>query len=330
MAIAIADTGRDREDDLVRSVRRVTVIGGTGFLGGHVVRHLLKAGFTVRTASRHPDRARSLFSRDNALIESVHADIDDNASTAAAVGGTWAVVNAVSLYVERGGDTFHSVHVEGAERVAKLARLGGVERIAHLSGIGSGAPSSSSYIASRGEGEAAVLRAFPSATIIRPAVLFGPGDAFLTPLSKMLRHMPVFPMFGRGNTRLQPAYVEDVAQAIVRILRAPAPHGVYELAGPRVYTYEALLRTVAGGLDKKPFLLPFPFSLWRVIGSASEFLPHPPITRNQVELMQIDNVAGPDAPGFDALQIAPRTVEALLPQILREASDAADRRPRNP
>jgi len=330
MSFTIADARRDREDDLAPSARRVTVIGGTGFLGGYVVRHLLKAGFTVRIASRHPDRARSLFSCDDILIESVHADINDNASTATAVSGTWAVVNAVSLYVERGDHTFHSVHVEAAERVAGLARRGGVARFAHLSGIGAGAPSSSSYIASRGQGEAAVLRAFPSATIIRPAVLFGSGDAFLTPLLKMLRHMPVFPMFGRGDTRLQPAYVEDVAEAIARILRMPAPHAVYELAGPRVYTYRALLRTVARGVDKKPFLLPFPFSLWRVIGSASEFLPDPPITRNQAELMQIDNVAGLDVPGFEALQISPLTIEALLPRILRDMSDTADRRPRNP
>src|SRR5437899_1955085 len=109
MSFTIADTGRNREDDVAPSARRATVIGGTGFLGGYVVRHLLKAGFTVRIASRHPDRARSLFSRDDTLIESVHADINDNASTAAAVSGTWAVVNAVSLYVERGNHTFHSV-----------------------------------------------------------------------------------------------------------------------------------------------------------------------------------------------------------------------------
>jgi NADH dehydrogenase len=310
------------------SAQRVTVFGGTGFLGGHVARHLHNAGFTIRIASRHPDRARSLFSRDDPLIEPVYADIDDNASAAAAVSGAWAVVNAVSLYVERGNRTFRSVHVEAAERVARLARLGGIERIAHVSGLGADARSSSSYIASRGEGEAAVLRAFPSATIIRPAVMFGPGDAFLTPLLKILRRSPVFPMFGRGETMLQPTYVEDVAEAIARILRTSAPHAVYELAGPRVYTYEALLRTVASSADKKPFLLPFPFSLWRVVGFASEFLPRPPITRNQVALMQIDNVAGPAAPGFDTLQISPRAIEALLPQILRATSDAADRRRR--
>lgn len=325
MPLTIVDTRRTGEYDHAMPVRRVTVFGGTGFLGGHVARHLRSADFAVRVASRHPDRAGALFSRDDTLIESVYADINDNSSAAAAIGGAWAVVNAVSLYVERGNRTFHSVHVEAAERVARLARLGGIERIVHVSGIGSRAGSSSSYIASRGAGEAAVLRAFPLATIVRPAVLFGPGDAFLTPLLKMLGRMPVFPMFGRGETTLQPAYVEDVAEAIARILRTPVPQVAYELAGLRVYTYEALLRTIADSADKKPFLLPFPFPLWRVIGFASEFLPRPPITRNQVELMRINNVAGPDAPGFDALQISPQTIEALLPRILREMRDPAVR-----
>ena len=119
------------------------------------------------------------------------------------------MVNAVSLYVERGRDTFQSVHVNAAERVARLARETGVERFLHISGIGADSRSTSPYIRSRGEGEAAVLRAFPSATVLRPAVMFGPGDAFLTPLLLMLRRLPVFPMFGDGRTRVQPAYVEE-------------------------------------------------------------------------------------------------------------------------
>jgi NADH dehydrogenase len=320
-AAEIRGTG---EYDHAVSARRVTVFGGTGFLGSCLARHLCNAGFTLRIASRHPDRAGSI-SRDDSAIESVYCDINYDASVAAAISETWAVVNAVSLYVEHGHHTFHSVHVEAAERVATLARLGGIERIAHVSGVGSCALLSSSYVASRGEGESAVLRAFPSAIIIRPTVMFGPGDAFLTPLLNLLQRMPVFPMFGRGETMLQPVLVEDVADAIVRILRTPAPHVVYELAGPHVYTYEALLRTIAGSVDKKPLLLPFPFFLWRVIGFACEFLPRPPITRNQVELMQIDNVAAPGAPGFDELQISPRPIEDLLPQILRETRDAADK-----
>ena len=234
------------------SCRRVTVFGGTGFLGRRIVRHLQDADFAVRIASRHPDRDRSLFSRDVSGIDPFRADVDADGSVASAVSGAWAVVNAVSLYVEHEQRTFQSVHVEAARRVAMLARRAGVETLVHISGIGADARSASPYIRSRGRGEAAALDAFPAAKLIRPAVMFGPGDAFLTPLLTMLRHMPVFPMFGSGETRLQPAYVEDVAEAIVRVLRAPAVRQLYELAGPRVYTYQELLRTIAASVGTRP------------------------------------------------------------------------------
>jgi uncharacterized protein YbjT (DUF2867 family) len=270
-----------------------------------------------------------LFPTGTSNVESVQADINDDASILAAVRDAVAVVNAVSLYVERGSDTFLSVHVEAAERLARLARQSDAERIAHLSGIGSDPQSTSSYIRSRGEGEEAVRRAFPGATMIRPAVMFGPGDAFIAPLLKMLRVLPIFPMFGRGQTRLQPAYVEDVAEAIARALRSPNAALAYELAGPRIYPYEDLLRTIAAGAGKTPLFLPLPFALWRTVGCAGKVLPNPPITTSQIELMEIDNIASPATPGFDALGIAPQAIEGILPQILKEAigdSSSPDRR----
>ena len=301
------------------SSRRVTVFGGTGFLGRRLVSHLHEADFAVRIASRHPDWADSLFSRDVSGIESMHADVNDDGSVARSVAGAGAVVNAVSLYVERGKSTFHSVHVEAAKRIATLARQAGSETLVHVSGIGADAGSASPYIRSRGEGEAAVLDAFPSAKLVRPAVMFGPGDAFVTPLLAMLQRMPVFPMFGSGAIRLQPAYVEDVAEAIVRILRAPAASQFYELAGPRVYTYEQLLRTIAANAGTRSFLVPLPLSLWRIIGYVSEVLPSPPITRNQVELMGQDNIPAPNVPGFEALEISPQAIDNILPQMLKTA-----------
>ena len=298
------------------SSRRVTIFGGTGFLGRRIVRYLLDADFAIRVASRHPDVAFSLFSRDVSGIESVLADVNDDGSVARSVIGAWAVVNAVSLYVERGKSTFHSVHVDAAKRIAMLARQAGAEALVHISGIGADAGSAAPYIRSRGEGEAAVLDAFPSAKLVRPAVMFGPGDAFLTPLLAMLRRMPVFPMFGSGATRLQPVYVEDVAVAIVRILQAPAASQVHELAGPRVYTYQELLRAIAVSAGTRPLLVPLPFSLWHLIGYVSEVLPNPPITRNQLELMEQDNVPEQSAPGFEALQISPRAFEDMLSEYV--------------
>jgi NADH dehydrogenase len=142
--------------------------------------------------------------------------------------------------------------------------------------------------------------------------MFGLGDAFLTPLLAMLRRTPVFPMFGSGATRLQPAYEEDVAEAIVRILQAPVASQLHELAGPRVYTYQELLMAIAASAGTRPLVLPFPFSFWHPIGYVSEVLPNPPITRNQVELMEHDNVPEQSAPGFEALQISPRTLGDML------------------
>ena len=302
----------------------VTVFGGTGFLGRRIVRHLHDAGLAIRVASRHPDAAPSLFAGDVSGLEAVHADVNDDGSVARVLAGAWAVVNTVSLYIERGKDTFHSVHVEAAKRIAVLARQAGGETLVHISGIGANAGAASPYIRSRGEGEAAVLDAFPSVQLVRPAVMFGPGDAFLTPLLAMLRRLPIFPMFGSGATRLQPVHVGDVAEAVVRILRSPAGSRLYELAGPGVYTYQELLRAIAASAGASPFLVPFPFSLWHVIGYVAEALPGPPLTRNQVELMKQDNIAEPDAPGFEALQIAPQSIEIMLSGDATDNEDEAE------
>src|SRR5262249_51585288 len=156
------------------------------------------------------------------------------------------VVNAISLYVEHGSDTFHSVHVQTAAKIATAARQAGIRRFVHISGIGANTASPSPYIRSRGEGEAAVQTAFPGAVIVRPAVMFASDDAFLTTILRLLRSMPAYPIFGDGKTRLQPVYVNDAAAAIAQILRQDQkPYLIYELAGPRLYSYEELLRTIA-------------------------------------------------------------------------------------
>jgi NADH dehydrogenase len=226
-------------------------------------------------------------------------------------------VNAVSLYVEHGQETFQSVHVEAARLAAAQAHRAGVDRLIHVSGIGADAASPSRCIRKRGEGELAVRAAFAEALFIRPAVMFGPDDTFLTTILKLLRQLPVYPMFGRGRTRLQPTYVEDVAEAIGRtIQRVETPATIFEFGGPRVYSYEAaFLRAVAHQAGLAPRLIPIPFAVWHALAWAFEILPSPLLTRNQVELMQIDTVASPEMPEFAELGISPHSVEAILEKM---------------
>ena len=294
--------------------RLVTVFGGAGFLGRRAVRHIRKDGFSVRIASRHPDRAQRLFALDDPQLQFIEANIHDERSVADAVAGACGVVNAVSLYVEHGRETFHSVHVESAQRVAAQARLAGVEWLVHVSGIGSNAASPSLYIRKRGEGELVVRAAFANAILVRPAVMFAPDDAFLTTLLKFLSQLPIYPMFGRGLTKLQPAYVEDVAEAIARTPKQT--DRTFEFGGPRVYSYKELLKVVACEAGQKPRLIPVPFAAWHVLAWFAKILPRPPITQNQVELMQIDTVASSGLPGFTKLGITPVAVEEILQEIL--------------
>jgi uncharacterized protein YbjT (DUF2867 family) len=297
-----------------RRMSRATVFGGTGFLGHRVVRHLHEAGTKVRIVSRHRKRAG------DDSIEQIVADAHNERSVAAALTGADGAVNAVSLYVEHGSDTFRSVHVEVAGKIARAAREAGLKRFVHISGIGANTASPSTYIRSRGEGEAAVQAAFPGAVIVRPAVMFASDDAFLTTILRLMRSLPAYPIFGDGGTRLQPANADDVAAAITQILRQSRnPYSVYELAGPRVYSYEKLLRTIARIAGLRPTLMRVPFAFWRAVAGFGEMLPNPPLTRNQVELMQIDTTASEKLPGFRLLGISPRSLEDELAAILRQS-----------
>jgi NADH dehydrogenase len=299
--------------------RIITVFGATGFLGRRIVRRLHATGDAVRIASRHPDRARALFGADDPRLQPIGADIRERQSVADAVAGVHGLVNAVSLYTERGTETFHLVHVECAERVAMEAHRAGIEHLVHVSGIGADPASGSSYVRSRGQGELAVRAAHPGAILVRPAVMFGADDAFLTVILKLLQRLPAYSMFGSGTTRLQPAHVEDVAEAIARILqgteRGPK---TLECGGPRVYTYKELLSSIASEARRKPILFPVPFAVWYAVARTAAILPSPPITRNQLELMQIDTMVSPQLPGFAELGVLPQPLEETVRLIVQK------------
>ena len=240
----------------------VSVFGGTGFLGQRIVRRLATEGMAVRVVTRDADRARAALGATGLDRVSVFcADVRDQAAVAAAVAGADAVVNAVSAYVDRGG-AFEAVHEQGAKTLAREALAAGVARFVLVSGIGADPESSSPYIRSRGRGERLVQEVFPGATIVRPSVMFGPGDALFGTIAHLARVLPVLPLIGDGRTRLQPVYVEDVAEAIARMLVDPATAGkTYEIAGPRVYTLRKLFTIALRIVRNRRLLVPIPFAV---------------------------------------------------------------------
>jgi NADH dehydrogenase len=247
-------------------------------------------------------------------VVTVQADVRDGASVEAALEGSRAVVNAVGLYVEKGAETFESVHVRGAGNVARLAARAGVERLAHVSGIGASSASSSSYVRARADGERIVIKSYPDATIVRPSVLFGPGDSFLTAIDGISRLSPVFPLFGSGDTRMQPVFVGDVAEAVARILEDSVTSArIGELGGPRVYTYREIVEAVLRYRGRRRVLLPVAFGLWALQAKLLALMPNPPLTEDQVILMGDDNVVGNGVTTLEDLGIMPRDLEALLP-----------------
>lgn len=296
---------------------QITVFGGTGFLGRRIVRHLLQRGYAVRVAVRHPGPVRELFG--DAPVDAVEVDIRDEGRVAQALVGAAGAVNAISLYRERGRPTFRSVHIEAAERIARHAREAGITRFVHVSGIGADPTSVSAYIRARGLGERAVTKALPDARLLRSAVMFGPDDAFLTTVIGLLRTLPAYPMFGTGETRLQPVHVEDVGEAVAALLAdATTAGGIYEIGGPETFTYAGLLRAIAAEIHVRPALVSMPYSLWFGLAGMLDLLPNPPVSRNQIELMQIDTVASADRPGLGDLGIQ----GADLRQVVREIRDA--------
>ena len=288
------------------------MFGGTGFLGRRIVERLAGAGNDVRVGVRHPERA-TFHPGEPGRIEAMRADVSDEASVARAVRDSAWVVNTVGHYVETRGATFEAIHGQGALNVARQAKRAGAERLIHVSGLGADPASDSPYVRARGIGEKLVREAFESVTILRPSAIFGPDDYFLNRIAGMARRSPVLPLFGRGLTRLQPVFVENVAEACLKVLDDPATEGrVYELGGPRVYAYKDLVRLVAERIGRRPAAVPVPFPAWDLLAVAMTLLPEPPLTRDQVKLMKRDNVVGERAWTLNDLDIRPVPLEEVL------------------
>ena len=301
----------------------VTVFGASGFIGRHLVRRLAADGVRIRAAVRYPQRALFLTPMgDVGQIVPVAANLRDDATVRAALEGADAVVNLVGVLQQSGRQTFEALHDKGAGRAARLAREAGVARFIQISAIGADSTSGSKYARSKAEGEAVVRKEFPEATIMRPSLVFGPEDQLFNRFALLARFLPVLPVFGRGlsdagSTRFQPVYVGDVAEAIRRVLSDPAAAGkTYELGGPQVFTYREIMELVLRYTGRHRLLVPVPFRLARMQATFLQLLPNAPVTRDQMKLLEADNVVSEDAAGLSDLGIEPTPVDAVVPSYL--------------
>jgi uncharacterized protein YbjT (DUF2867 family) len=299
----------------------VTIFGGSGFLGRHLVRALAKRGYRIRVAVRRPDLAGHLQPQGRVgQIQAVQANVRYPASVDAAVRDADVVVNLVAILFERGKQRFDAVHVAGADAVALAAATAGA-RLIHVSALGADENSPSLYARTKAAGEKAVLAASRSAMIVRPSILFGPEDDFFNRFGALARLSPFLPLVGGGLTRFQPVFVGDVATAIADMVDGKGKAGLtYEFGGPEVKTFKELMEYVLATTERRRLLLPIPFGLARFQSYFLQWLPKPLLTPDQVELLRTDNVVSEEAKRerrtLAAFGVDPVAISAIVPSYL--------------
>lgn len=300
----------------------ITIIGGSGFVGRHVVRALAKRGYRIRVACRRPDLAGHVVPLGvPGQIVPVQANIRFPASVAAVCDGAYAVINLTGVLYSSGAQSFDAVHVFGASAVAKAAKTAKAQVLIHLSAIGADENSTSAYARSKAEGEKAARSAFLGATIIRPSIVFGPEDNFFNQFAKMARLSPALPLIGGGGTKFQPVFVGDVAEAVAKLIdRGVADGKTYELGGPEVMSFKQILKYILDTTQRRRLLLPIPFGIAKLMGAIAGLMPKPALTTDQVESLKTDNLvsanATKDGRTLEGLGITARTVEAIVPSYL--------------
>lgn len=297
----------------------VTIFGGSGFVGTHVIQVLARHGYRIKVAVRRPDLAGHLRPMGSlGQIAAVQANIRYPESIARAVAGAGIVINLVGIGSERGRQRFEAVHTAGARAVAEAAKAAGARTLIHMSALGASAESQSAYARSKGLGETEVLRAFPEAFIMRPSILFGPGDGFFNLIASLTRLAPVMPVIG-GKTRFQPVFVGDVSNAVLHAIESGA-RGVYELGGPQIETHQELILRVMKVTNRARLMMPLPGPLANLLALPLSILPGPLLTPDQVRLLQEDNVVSETAIAegrtVAGLGVAPTGMDAILPSYL--------------
>jgi uncharacterized protein YbjT (DUF2867 family) len=299
----------------------VTVFGGSGFLGRHVVRALAMRQYRIRVAVRRPDLCGPLRPMGQVgQIHAVQANLRYPHSIEAAVRDADVVVNLVGILFERGNQRFNAVQADGAEAVALAAKAEGA-RLVHVSAIGADPRSPSHYARSKAAGEQGVAAALPEAVIMRPSIVFGPEDDFFNRFAALARIAPALPLPGGGHTRFQPVFAGNVGEAIAKAVDGDAKPGtIYELGGPDVRSFRALMELTLAIIERRRPLVAVPFALMKLQAAFLQFLPKPPITPDQVELLKRDNVVAPEAHGdgrtLEGLGIVPESIAAIVPSYL--------------
>jgi uncharacterized protein YbjT (DUF2867 family) len=299
----------------------ITIFGGSGFLGRHLVRALAKRHYRIRVAVRRPDLAHHLQPLGRVgQIHAVQANVRHADSVAAACRGADIVINLVGILFERGRQRFDTVQAHGAEMVA-LAAAAQDARTIHVSAIGADPASTAAYARAKAAGEEAVLAAVPEAVVVRPSILFGPEDDFFNKFAALARFLPALPLVGGGQTRFQPVFVGDAAEAIALAVDGNArPGAIYELGGPEVKTFKELMEYVLAVTGRRRLLVPIPFALARLQAMVLQFAPKPLLTPDQVELLRTDNIvsAAAESEGrtLRGLGIEPTAMEAIVPSYL--------------
>jgi NADH dehydrogenase len=295
----------------------VTVVGGSGFLGRYIVQRLAEAGLRVRVAVRHPETALFLKPLGGlGQIQLVHGNITSDAQMAAAFDGASAGVNLVGILAESGKQRFDAVQAQGAGRAAQAASAAGVRQYVQISAIGADAASPVPYARSKAQGEAAVLAAIPTATILRPSLVVGPEDQFLNRFAAMARLSPVLPVIA-GDSRFQPVFVMDVADAVVAALDSPAAAGrTYELGGPDVLSFRAILAMINTETRQRRTLVEVPAGIATLMGKMGDLLPFMPMNSDQLVMLGKDNIVGPGMPGLADLGVLPTPMAAFVPAML--------------
>lgn len=298
--------------------RVITVFGGTGFIGRHLIRRLAARGALIQVISRNPARGKHLQPMGNVgQIVIRPADLSSEAALARTLDSSWAVINLIGILYEKRRQTFDRVHAELPGRLARAAASVGAQRFLQMSALGADPDSPSRYARSKAAGEAAVREALPAATVFRPSVVVGPEDGFFNRFAEMARFSPVLPLIGGGRTRFQLVWVGGVADAFVAALeREDTPARTYELGGPEVYTFAEAMRYMLRVIDRKRWLIDVPFGIARLQARFLEWLPVPPLTRDQVELLKRDNVVSEGALTLADLDVMPTPIEIVVPDYL--------------